>query len=102
MRVGETGIVLEVSLPPTLQTQTKALLHCLVQHSDHNLDERKAVMKVMARTLTEAVSNDMITAIDFTKGFSGLSKDRAPEPDKVRYSGIENLSEDDKSVLFKL
>ena len=33
---------------------------------------------------------------------SGLSKDTVPGLDKVKYSDIKNLSEDDKSELFTL
>ena len=53
--------------------------------------------------MTEAGSNgDLITGQDFTETLSRLSKDTAPDPDKVKYSVIKNLSEDDKSASFTL
>ena len=36
----------------------------------------------------------------FTEELSGLSKDAAPGPDKVKYSDIKNLSVDNKSEFF--
>ena len=68
-----------------------------------NLDERKAVWEGLDRTLTEAGSNDdMITELEFTEALSGLSKDTAPGPDRVKYSDIKNLSVHNKSKLFRL
>ena len=53
--------------------------------------------------LTEAGSNDdLMTELEFTEALSGLSKDAAPGPGKVKYSDIKNLSADDKSELFTL
>ena len=81
-----------------------ALLQRFVQQSSqNNLDERRAVWKGLERTLTEACSNDdLITELEFTEALSGLSKDTAPGPDKVKYSDIKNLSVDSKSELFRL
>ena len=81
-----------------------ALLQCFVQqNSQNNLDERTAVWKGLDRTLTEAGSNDdLITELGFTEALSGLSKDTAPGPDKVKYSDIKNLSVANKSELFRL
>ena len=42
----------------------------------------------------------MITELEFTEALSGLSKDTAPGPDKVKYSDIKKLSVDDKSEIF--
>ena len=65
------------------------------------LAERKAVWKGLDRTLTDAGSNDdLLTELGFTEALSGLSKDTAPGPDKVKYSDIKNLSVDNK--LFRL
>ena len=51
----------------------------------------------------EAGSNDdMITELEFTEALSGLSKDTAPGPDRVKYSDIKNLSVHNKSELFRL
>ena len=44
----------------------------------------------------------MITELEFTEALSGLSKDTAPGPDRVKYSDIKNLSVDNKSELFRL
>ena len=55
------------------------------------------------RTLTEAGSNhDLITELEFTEARSGLSKDTAPGPFKIKYSDSKNLSVDTKSELFRL
>ena len=71
-----------------------ALLQRFVQQGSQNdLNERKAVWKVLDRTLTE---------LKFTEALPGLSKDTAPGPDKVKYSDIKSLSVDDKSDLFTL
>ena len=80
-----------------------ALLQGFVQKTNqNNLDDRKAVWKGLDGTLTEAGSNDdLITELEFTEAFSGLSKDTAPGPDMVKYSDIKNLSVD-KSELFRL
>ena len=43
-----------------------------------------------------------ITELEFTDAPSGLSKDTARGPDKVKYSAIKNLSVDDRSELFRL
>ena len=73
------------------------------QSNQNNLDERKAVWEGLDRTLTEAGSNDdMITELEFTEALSGLSKDTAPGPDRVKYSDIKNLSVHNKSELFRL
>ena len=81
-----------------------APLQCFVQpSSQNNLDERKAVWIGLDRTLTEAGSNDDLSiGLEFTETLSGLSKDTAPGPDKVKYRDIKNLSEDNKSELFRL
>ena len=77
--------------------------HFVQQSSQNNLDERKAVWKGLNRTLTEVGSNDdMITELELTEAFSGMSKDAAPGSDKVKYSDTKNLSVDDKSELFTL
>ena len=88
----------------TNKEKGSALLQRFVQQSNqNNLDERKAVCKGLDRTLTEAGSNDdMITELEFTEALSGLSKDTAPGPDRVKYSDIKNLSVDNKSELFRL
>ena len=60
-------------------------------------------MKGMDRTLTEDRGNDdLITELEFTEALSGLSKDTAPGPDKIKHSGIKILSVDDKNELFTL
>ena len=52
---------------------------------------------------TEAGSNDdLTTELEFTEALSGLCKDTAPGPGKVKYSDIKNLSADNKSELFRL
>ena len=57
----------------------------------------------MDRTLKKAGSKDeLITELEFIEALSGLSKDTAPGPDRVRYSDIKNLSVDNKSELFRL
>ena len=88
----------------TNKKKGSALLQRLVQQSNqNNLDERKAVCKGLDRTLTEAGSNDdMITELEFTEALSGLRKDTAPGPDRVKYSDIKNLSVDNKNELFRL
>ena len=47
-------------------------------------------------------NDDLITELEFIEALSGLSKDTAPGPDKVKYSNIKKLSVDDKSELFRL
>ena len=48
-------------------------------------------------------SNDnLITELVFTKAFYGLSKDTVPDPEKIKFSDIKNLSVGDKSELFTL
>ena len=88
----------------TSKENSSALLQRFVHQSNpDNLDETKAVWKGLDRTLTEAGSNDdLITELEFTEALSGLSKDTASGPDKVKYSGIKNLSVDNKSELFRL
>ena len=44
----------------------------------------------------------MITELEFTEALSGLSKDTAPGPDRVKYSDIKNLSVHNKSELLRL
>ena len=97
--IDASGAVLKTS-----KEKGSALLQHFVQQSNqNNLDERKAVWKGLDRTLTEAGSNDdLITELEFTEALSGLSKDTAPGPDKVKYSDIKNLSVDNKSELFRL
>ena len=97
--VDANGAVLKTS-----KEKGSALLQRFVQQSNqNNLDERKAVWKGLDRTLTEAGSNDdIITELEFTEALSGLSKDTAPGPDRVKYSDIKNLSVDNKSELFRL
>ena len=92
------------SVLKTSKEKGSALLqHFVQQSSQNNLDERKAVWEGLDRTLTEAGSNDdMITELEFTKALSGLSKDTAPGPDRVKYSDIKNLSVHNKSELFRL
>ena len=86
----------------TSEEKSSASLQRFIRQSDQNkLNEGKAVWKVLDRTLTEASSNDdLITELEFTEALSGLSKDTAPGPDRVRFSDIKNPSEDDKSELF--
>ena len=97
--IDASGVALKTS-----KGKDSALLQRFVQQSNqNNLDERKAVWKGLDRTLTEAGSNDdMITELEFTEALSGLSKDTAPGPDRVKYSDINNLSVDNKSELFRL
>ena len=92
------------SVLKTSKEKGSALLQRFVQQSNqNNLDERKAVWEGLDRTLTEAGSNDdMITELEFTEALSGLSKDIAPGPDRVKYSDIKNLSVHNKSELFRL
>ena len=52
---------------------------------------------------TKAVSNDDLSKeLEFTETLPGLREDTAPGPDKVIYTDIKNLPEDDKSKLFTL
>ena len=97
--IDASGAVLKTS-----KEKGSALLQRFVQQNNQNsLDERKAVCKGLDRTLTEAGSNDdLITELEFTEALSGLSKDTAPSPDKVKYSDIKNLSVGNKSELFRL
>ena len=92
------------SVLKTSKEKGSALLQRFVQQSNqNNLNERKAVWEGLDRTLTEAGSNDdMITELEFTEALSGLSKDTAPGPDRVKYSDIKNLSVHNKSELFRL
>ena len=46
------------------------------------------------------MNDDLTTELEFTEVLSGLSKDTAPGPDKVRCSDI--LSADKKSEVFRL
>ena len=88
----------------TRKEKGSALLQYFVQQSNQNyLDERKAVWKGLDRTLTEAGSNYYLTTEpEFTEALSGLSKDTAPGPDRVKHSDIKNLSVDNTSELFRL
>ena len=97
--IDASGAVLKTS-----KEKGSALLqHFAQQSNQNNLDERKAVWKGLDRTLTEAGSNDdLITELEFTEALSGLSKDTAPGPDRVKYSDIKNLSVDKRSELFSL
>ena len=97
--VDTIGVVLKTS-----KEKDSELLQRFTKQSDqNNLDERKAVWKVLNRALTEAGSkDDLITELEFTEALSGQSKDTAPGPDKVRYSDIKNLSVDDNNELFTL
>ena len=82
----------------TNKEKGSALLQRFVQQSSqNNLDESKTVLKGLNRAPTEVGSNDdLITELEFTETLSGLSKDTAPGPDKVKYSDIKNLSVDNK------
>ena len=52
--------------------------------------------------MTEAaLNNDLITELEFTEALSGLTKDTASGPDRVKYSDIKNLSVHNKSELFR-
>ena len=97
--IDASGAVLKTS-----KEKGSTLLQRFVQQSNrNNLDERKAALKRLDRTLTETGSNDdLITELGFTEALSGLSKDTSPGPDKVKYSDIKNLSVDNKSELFRL
>ena len=55
-----------------------------------------------AKLIESGSNDDLGTELEFTEALSELSKDTAPGPDKVKYSGIKNLSEDDKKELFTL
>ena len=57
-----------------------------IHHSNlNNLDERKAVWKVLDKTLTESsLNNTLITEMKFTKALFGLSKVTAHGPDEVK------------------
>ena len=79
--IDASGAVLKTS-----KEKGSALLQRFVQQSNqNNLDERKAVWKGLDRTVTEAGSNDdLITELEFIEALSGLSKDTAPGPDKVK------------------
>ena len=88
----------------TTEEKGSALLQRFVQQSDqNNPEEKKAVWKVLDRTLTETGSNDdLITELEFTDALSRLSKDTASGHDNVKYSDIKSMSVDDKSELFTL
>ena len=92
------------SVLKTSKEKGSALLQRFVQQSNqNNLDERKAAWEGLDRTLTEAGSNDdMISELEFTEALSGLSKDTAPGPDRVKYLDTKNLSVHNKSELFRL
>ena len=91
-----------ITLLKTSKEKCSALLQRFVQQSNqNNLDARKAVWKGLDRTLTEAGSN-LTTELKFTEALSGLSKDTAPGPDRVKYPDIKNLSVDNKSELYRL
>ena len=95
--VDANGAVLKTS-----KEKGSALHQRFDKHSNqNNLDERKAVWKGRDRTRTEAGSNDLITGLEFTEALSGLSKDTAPGPDKVKYSDIKNLSVDNIFRLYE-
>ena len=58
---------------------------------------------MLDRTLTEAnLTDGLITELQFSEALFKLSKDTAPGSDKVKYSDVKNLSEDDLSELFTL
>ena len=94
--IDANGAVLKTS-----QEKGSALLQCFVQQSnENNLDERKAVWKVQAQNLDRSRLD--FKELKFTEALSGLRKDTAPGPDKLKYSDIKNLPVDDKSELFTL
>ena len=79
------------------------LQHFGQQSDQNNPDERKGVRKGQDRTLTGTGSNDdLITELEFTQAYSGLSKETTPGHYMVKYSDIKNLPEYDKSELFTL
>ena len=87
----------------TCKEKSSSLLQRFVRQNNQNNLERKAVWKGLDRTLTQAVSNaELITELEFTEALSGLSKDTAHGPDRVKYSDIKNLSVHNKSELFRL
>ena len=83
----------------TSKEKGSALFQHFVQQSNRgNLDERIAVWKGLDRTLTESDSNDdLTTKPELTEALSGLSRDTAPGPVKVKYLSVYN-----KSELFRL
>ena len=57
----------------------------------------RTVWKMLDRIQTETVSNDdLTTRLEIPEALSELRKGTAPDPDKVKYSYIKNLPEDDK------
>ena len=58
--------------------------------------------KQSGKCWTEADSNgDMITELELSEALYGVSKQTATGPDKVKYSEIKNLSEDDKNFFTR-
>ena len=95
----DNRVVLETS-----KEEGSALFQRFIQQScQNNLDERKAVWKVLDRTLTEAGSNDnLIKEPEFTEALSRVNEDTAPGLEMVKYSDTKNLSADYENKFFTL
>ena len=79
-----------------------ALLERFIQQSDQkNTSERKAVIGKLNHAMGGSRNDDEITEVEFQTALKKCSKDTAPGPDRVRYSDIDMLTEQDKARLCK-
>ena len=84
----------------TNEEKGQALLGRFRQQSNqNNLDEGKHIglLSDLNSTLAESGHDDEITEDEFNQALRRSGKDTAPGPDKVRYSDIKNLIEEDRA-----
>ena len=87
----------------TNEEKGSALLKRFIEQSDQkHPDEKKKYMSKLNLNLTQTGLDDEITVDDLNEAITKSTKDTAPGPDRVRYSDIKNLSEEDKNKLFSL
>ena len=93
-------------------TYTHTLTHSLTHTHAHTFGERGRETETDIQTdrqregnahlFTAGSIDDRVTKLEFTEASFRLTKDAATDSDDVKYKGIKNLSENDKSKLFIL
>ena len=87
----------------TNEQKGQALLGRFIQQNkQNNLEERKHTVSDLNSTLAESDPDNEITEDEFIEALRRSGKDTAPGPDKVRYSDIKNLTEEDRTELYAI
>ena len=95
---GVNGAVLK-----TNEEKGSALLDRFIQQSDQkNLEERMRILEELNVTINTLGIDDEVTGEELNHALTKIRKDTAPGPDKVKYSDIKNMSENDLKELLEL